>query len=75
MCKLNDVPIGTKCVVKSINNDISIKRRFYDLGLIPNVEIEVLFKSPLGDPTAYLIKGSIIAIRKEDAKKVEVELI
>ena len=75
MCKLSDVSIGNKCIVKKIYNDINIKRRFYDLGLIPNVEIEVVFKSPLGDPTAYLIKGSIIAIRDDDAKKVEVELI
>ena len=75
MCKLSEVSIGNKCIVKKIYNDINIKRRFYDLGLIPNVEIEVVFKSPLGDPTAYLIKGSIIAIRDDDAKKVEVELI
>ena len=75
MCKLSDVSIGNKCIVKKIYNDINIKRRFYDLGLIPNVEIEVVFKSPFGDPTAYLIKGSIIAIRDDDAKKVEVELI
>ncbi len=75
MCKLNEVPLGATCLIKSINNDIGIKRRFYDLGLIPKVEVTSLFKSPLGDPTAYLIKGSIIAIRREDAKKVEVELI
>ena len=75
MCKLNEVPLGATCLIKSINNDIGIKRRFYDLGLIPKVEVTSLFKSPLGDTTAYLIKGSIIAIRREDAKKVEVELI
>lgn len=75
MCTLSDVPLGSICKVKKINNDINIKRRFYDIGLIPQTEIISLFKSPLGDPTAYLIKGSIIAIRKEDAKKVEVELI
>lgn len=27
-------------------------------------------KSPLGDPAAYLIKGAVIALRREDAGTV-----
>ena len=29
-----------------------------------------LMKSPLGDPAAYLIKGAVIALRREDAATV-----
>ncbi len=50
-----------------------IGRRLGDLGIIEGTKITRLGRSPLGDPTAYLIRGSVIALRKEDAAKVLVE--
>ena len=44
-----------------------------DLGLIKNTLIKPLYKSPLNDPTAYLVRGSVIAIRNDDAKKIIVD--
>ena len=44
-----------------------------DLGIINNTNIEVLQKSPYGDPTAYFIRGAVIALRDEDAKKIIVK--
>ena len=35
----------------------------------------IILKSPLQDPSAYLIRGAIIAIRKDDCKDIEVDLI
>ncbi|HBS59449.1 MAG TPA: ferrous iron transport protein A, partial [Firmicutes bacterium] len=31
---------------------------------------ECLRRSPAGDPTAYLVRGTVIALRKEDASCV-----
>ncbi|HZK28267.1 MAG TPA: FeoA family protein, partial [Thermoclostridium sp.] len=45
-----------------------------DLGLVSNTAIEALQKSPSGDPTAYQIRGAVIALRKEDAFNILVEL-
>ncbi len=53
-----------------INDDSNIKSRFRDLGIIKDTEIKCLGKSPMGDPKAYLIRGSSIAIRNEDAKNI-----
>ncbi len=36
--------------------------------------IKPIFISPLGDPTAYEIRGSTIALRKEDAQKIKIVL-
>ena len=41
-----------------------------DLGLVSGAYIKALQKSPSLDPTAYLIKGTVIALRKEDAKNI-----
>ena len=47
--------------------------RFMDIGLVEGTLVECLRKSPAGDPKAYLIRGAVIAIRKEDAATVFVE--
>lgn len=44
-----------------------------DLGLVANTLVETIGKSPSGDPTAYYIRGAVIAIRDEDASKIIVE--
>ena len=40
--------------------------------MIPNTKIKVLYESPFRDPKAYLIRGSVIALRKKDTNKIEV---
>ncbi len=45
-------------------------RRLQDLGLIEGSQVQCLFRSPLGDPTAYLICGATVALRKKDAGHV-----
>jgi ferrous iron transport protein A len=72
---LTDLCLGRKCKVKNLTSSGSIRRRMLDLGLISNTEIEVLNQSPSGDPVAYLIRGAVIAIRKEDASNILVETI
>jgi ferrous iron transport protein A len=43
-----------------------------DLGLVPGTVIEVEMTSPLGDPTAYRVRGAQIALRREQARLVQV---
>ena len=48
------------------------RRRLMDLGVVPGSAIEVVMRSPSGDPTAYRIRGTTIAIRKNQAERVRV---
>lgn len=73
LIKLNFLNIGEKGIIKKINSDSSIRRRLLDIGLINGTTIECVLKSPFGDPTAYAIRGAVIAIREEDAKKIYIE--
>jgi DtxR family Mn-dependent transcriptional regulator len=43
------------------------RRRFLDLGIVPGTEIRAEIRSPSGDPTAYNIRGALIALRREQA--------
>lgn len=70
MIRLNELKINKVGIIESINCDEALKRRLLDLGLIPNIKITPLFKSPLGDPIAYEFRGNIIAIRNEEANYI-----
>ena len=43
-----------------------------DLGVLPGVEIVAQGTSPLGDPTAYLVRGSVIALRRVQARGIHI---
>ena len=47
-------------------------RRFLDLGIIRGATITRLFNSPFGDPTAFLINETVIALRHTDSKCINV---
>jgi len=68
---LSKLPIGSTCKLYYLNiNNINLKRRLLDLGLVKNTTIKALYKSPLNDPTSYLIRGSVIALREDDTKNI-----
>lgn len=48
------------------------RRRLLDLGLVPGTVVENELVGPGGDPTAYRIRGALIALRKEQADLVQV---
>lgn len=66
---------GEKLKVLAIRLNKRKKRRISDLGILPGTEIKVLQKSPAGDPVAYFVRGTVIALRNEDAVKIIVETI
>ena len=72
---LCQAPVGSFYKIKKINLNKAEKERILDLGMIPGTKVKVLQKSPLGDPTAYLIRGSVIALRSEYTKKIIIEKI
>lgn len=68
------LPIGTPAHVRKLEFRGNIRRRMLDLGIIMDTLVEALQKSPSGDPTAYQIRGAVIAIRKEEASGILVEV-
>lgn len=67
---LADLSQGNTATVSKLSLDGSIRRRLQDIGLIPGTEVKCIQKSPLGDPTAYLVRGAVIALRYEDSSRV-----
>lgn len=63
---LSHLKPGEKAKVKELSTEGNMRRRLLDIGLIENTEVECLGRSPGGDPSAFLIRGAVIAIRSED---------
>ncbi|MFM9079307.1 MAG: ferrous iron transport protein A [Opitutaceae bacterium] len=43
-----------------------------DLGFVPGSVVEARFASPAGDPTAYEVRGALVALRREQARHVRI---
>lgn len=67
---LNDMKPGEHAVVSQLKSTGSMRRRLLDIGLVENTEVECIGRSPGGDPTAFLIRGAVIAIRSEDCVNI-----
>jgi ferrous iron transport protein A len=51
-----------------------MRRRLQDLGLVTGTHVTCLQRASAGDPTAYLIRGAVIALRRDDAVQIEMEV-
>lgn len=51
----------------------NIKRRLLDLGLVKGASIKPVLISPSNDPRAFEVRGTLIAIRKENAENIFIE--
>ncbi|MBU3220768.1 FeoA family protein [Clostridium algidicarnis] len=72
---LNSLPLGKSCKVKDLTSEGLIRRRMLDLGLTYDTVVKPLHKSPSGDPIAYLIRGTVIALRNEMSSMILVEAL
>lgn len=73
---LDALPIGSQGQIVEINvTDEKKRRRMFDLGVTKGTGIFAIMKSPFGDPVAYQIRDTLIAIRHDDARKIDIALI
>ena len=71
-CCLSQLREGQSGQVSSLSVTGQMRRRLQDLGLIPGARVACIQRSPLGDPTAYLIRGAVVALRRRDADQIVV---
>lgn len=69
---LNRLQLNKNGIIEKLECNEGIKRRLLDMGLVKGTNIVPVLVSPSKDPRAFLVRGTIIAIRKEDAEKIKV---
>ena len=72
--KLSELPLHTSATVIALEQYNALSPRLSQLGVTEGVSITPLFKSLFGDPTAYRVKDSVIALRNKDCDGVTVRV-
>ncbi len=71
---MKDIQPGQCASVRALYSTGSMRRRLLDIGLVEHTPVRCLGRSPGGDPSAYLIRGAVIAtIRSEDCENIIVD--
>ena len=70
---LCDLKVGQGGTVVSVNANTDILRRLLDIGIVSGTRVHCVLKSPLGDPSAFLIRGAVVALRNEDSVNIMVD--
>ncbi|WP_068109108.1 FeoA family protein [Nocardioides dokdonensis] len=71
---LDELPRRGCAVVTSLEATGAERRRLMDLGVLPGVEVRSETRSPLRDPTAYRVRGTLIALRRSQARGIHIVL-
>ena len=72
MDTLNNLKLNKKGIIKSLNCNGDIRRRLLDLGLVKGTAITPVLVSPSKGLKAFLVRGSLIALRDEDSSFIKV---
>ena len=67
---LSSLSVGEGAQVAALCADEGMRRRLLDLGMVAGTPVTCLHRCPAGDPTAYLVRGAVIALRRRDAKEI-----
>lgn len=70
---LNRAEIGKRYIIKDSELLPDIKTRLAEMGLVPNTEVTVIKKAPLGDPLEIQVRGYSLCIRATEAEHFAIE--
>jgi ferrous iron transport protein A len=71
---LNNLKQGETGRIASFKGKGEVRKHLMEMGLVRGSDIKVERVAPLGDPIEVKIKGYSLSLRKEDAKKIEIEI-
>ena len=73
MISIDLLKVGQKgTIVEELDTHVPVK--LMEIGCLPGNEVELVQIAPLNDPLYFLVDGSRIAIRREMARYVHIDL-
>ena len=67
---LAEIKVGQDAVLRTIGGQGELRHHLLDMGLTPGARIECVGVSPGGDPRAFLVRGAVLALRREDCLSI-----
>ena len=71
--RLDSLGLGKKGIVTRMDTNTHLKCRLHAFGMIPGTQISCRYRSPDGSVTALEFRGTVVAVRTRDMKKIWVE--
>ncbi|EGR3413084.1 FeoA family protein [Vibrio parahaemolyticus] len=72
--KLSEIKPGDTVTIRLLDGLSSdIRKKLMVMGLLPNTEVKVIRRAPMGDPLQVEVRGVSVALRETIAQKIEVE--
>ncbi|MEO6694476.1 MAG: FeoA domain-containing protein [Ignavibacteria bacterium] len=68
----SDLVFGEKAIILDVDNSHPSSHRIMEIGFTPGQEIELVNRSVFNDPIALSIRGTIIAIRRNEATCIKI---
>lgn len=69
-----DLKRGQRGIIKKFSAEV-IPLKLLEMGCLPGNEVELVQTAPFRDPLYLNINGSHLAIRKETAESIEIEIL
>lgn len=67
------LPLGKSGIISSVNSESATAERIRNLGLTEGAGVRAVFFAPFGDPRAYEVNRSVVALRRKQASEIIVE--
>jgi Fe2+ transport system protein FeoA len=72
---LSDLEVGQSGILVALDLPPGVQNHLMYMGFVPDARVKVLHRAPVGDPTVYSLDGIEIALRRETAKSIRVQLL
>ncbi|WP_121667231.1 FeoA family protein [Mesonia aquimarina] len=69
-----DLKRGQRGIIKTFEND-NVPLKLLEMGCLPGNEVELVQIAPFKDPLYLNINGSHLAIRRDTAMQIEIEVV
>lgn len=74
--KLSEINPGDTVTIRLLDGLSSdIRKKLMVMGLLPNTEVKVIRRAPMGNPLQVEVRGVSVALRETIAQKIEVERV
>ena len=73
MANMADLQKGEQGCVCRVVGDDPISLRLMEMGVVPGATVQLIGFAPLGDPIEYQVQGYRLSLRRDEAKRVEIE--
>jgi ferrous iron transport protein A len=72
MTTLDSLKASDRCCIAAVAGNDPVALRLMEMGLLAGEHVEIIGRAPLGDPMALLVRGSRLALRRHDARRISV---